>query len=64
MIVGREGVDWVAAWGLRAAVLEAAVGCLVVWVLPPDAQRGRFDRLLVFSEGRLARDESAAAPAA
>jgi ABC-type multidrug transport system fused ATPase/permease subunit len=59
-----QGLDGAAQARVLDGVLEAAVGCLVVWVLPPDAERGRFERLLVFSEGRLARDESAAAPTA
>ena len=59
-----QGLDNAAQERVLDGVLDAAAGSLVVWVLPPDAERGRFGRLLVFSEGRLARDESAAAPAA
>ena len=49
--------------GFYRAQTGRAADALLVWVLPPDAERGPFDRLLVFSEGRLARDDSAASPA-
>lgn len=36
-------------------VFATAGDCLLAWVLSPDAPVDRFDRVLVFSEGRLAR---------
>ena len=56
-----QGLDAAAQARVLDGVIAAAGDCLLVWVLPPDAERGRFDRLLAFSEGRLARDDGAAA---
>jgi putative ABC transport system ATP-binding protein len=45
--------------GTQARVMDgvfaAAGDCLLAWVLAPDAPVDRFDRVLVFAEGRLAR---------
>ena len=56
-----QGLDAAAQGRVMDGVFDCASDCLVVWVLPPNAERGRFDRLLAFSEGRLAGDERAAA---
>ena len=58
-----QGLDAASQARVMEGVLASAADALLVWVLPPDAERGPFDRLLVFSEGRLARDDSAASPA-
>jgi ABC-type multidrug transport system fused ATPase/permease subunit len=58
-----QGLDAASQARVLEGVLASAADALLVWVLPPDAERGPFDRLLVFSEGRLARDDSAASPA-
>ena len=56
-----QGLDPAAQARVMAGVFAGAGECLVVWVLPPNAERGSFDRLLVFSEGRLAGDDRPAA---
>jgi putative ABC transport system ATP-binding protein len=45
-------------------VFAAAGDCLLVWVLVPDASVDRFDRVLEFAEGRLARISTPGIPAA
>jgi putative ABC transport system ATP-binding protein len=45
-------------------VFAAAGDCLLLWVLAPDAPVDRFDRVLEFAEGRLARIATPGNPAA
>ncbi len=56
-----QGLDPAAQARVMDGVFAGAGECLVVWVLQPNAERGSFDRLLVFSEGRLAGDDRPAA---